>query len=275
VVIGGGDGCCAATGAGVVSEEAAYNYIGSSSWIGIATRKPILDPTLRTFTFVHLIPGMYSPTGTMQSAGGSYQWLRDVFCLPEKEAASQLHVSPYELMNLQVEKSPPGANNLLYLPYLLGERSPHWNTRARGVYFGLTMQHSRADIIRATMEGISFNLRVILEAFLEQGAQIKEMRLIGGGARSHIWRQVLADIYGIPIVRPHLLEDATSLGAAIAGGVGVGIFPDFEIATRLTPIIDTAFPNREVKDRYDQLYKIFNDCYQALEPLYEAIGSLS
>ena len=275
VVIGGGDGCCAATGAGVVSEGEAYNYIGSSSWLGIATRKPILDPTLRTFTFVHLIPGMYSPTGTMQAAGGSYQWLRDIFCLPEKEAASRLQVSPYELMNLQVEQSPPGANNLLYLPYLLGERSPHWNPKARGAYFGLTVQHTRADIIRATMEGITFNLRVILQAFVEQGAQVKEMRVIGGGARGRVWRQVLADIYGMPVVRPNLLEDATSLGAAIAGGVGVGIFPDFEIAKRLTPIIDTAIPDRQVKEKYDRLFKLFNDCYQALEPLYEELGALA
>jgi xylulokinase len=167
-------------------------------------------------------------------------------------------------MNLQVEQSPPGANNLLYLPYLLGERSPRWNPRARGVYFGLTVQHNRADIIRATMEGITFNLRVILEAFQEQGAQIKEMRVIGGGARGRVWRQVLADIFGIPVVRPTLLEDATSMGAAIAGGVGVGIFPDFEIAARLTPIIDTARPDRKEKEKYDRLYKVFNECYQAL-----------
>jgi xylulokinase len=177
-------------------------------------------------------------------------------------------------MNLQVEQSPPGANNLLYLPYLLGERSPHWNPKARGVYFGLTMQHTRADIIRATMEGVSFNLRVILEAFQQQGAQIEAMRLIGGGARGRVWRQVLADIYGIPVIRPNLLEDATSLGAAIAGGVGVGIFPNFEIATWLTPIMDTAQPNRKEKDKYDNLYKLFIDCYRALEPLYADLAAI-
>jgi xylulokinase len=210
----------------------------------------------------------------MQAAGGSYQWLRDIFCLPEKEAASQLGVSPYELMNQLVEQSPPGANNLLYLPYLLGERSPRWNPKARGVYLGLMMQHTRADIMRATLEGISLNLRVILEAFQEQGAYVDEMRVIGGGARGLIWRQILADIYGIPVVRPNLLEDATSLGAAIAGGVGVGLFQDFEIAKQLTPITDVNIPNREVKEKYDQLYKIFNDSYQALEPLYEAFAQL-
>ena len=131
VVIGGGDGCCAATGAGVVREGSAYNYIGSSSWIALATKAPILDPTMRTFTWAHLVPGMFSPCGTMQAAGGSYQWLRDNLCQPEKDAAAGLNLSPYELMNLQAESSPPGANGLLFLPYLLGERSPRWNPKAR------------------------------------------------------------------------------------------------------------------------------------------------
>lgn len=274
VVIGGGDGCCAATGAGVVAEGAAYNYIGSSSWIAIATRDPIYDPHLRTFTWAHLVPDMYSPCGTMQAAGGSYQWLRDVFCVPEKDAASQLKVSPYELMNLQVEQSPPGANNLLYLPYLLGERSPRWNPNARGVFFGLTVQHSRADIIRATMEGITFNLRVILEAFQEQGAQVDAMRVIGGGARGRVWRQVLADIFDLPIVRPNLLEDATSMGAAIAGGVGVGLFRDFQVAVQLTPIIDVITPNEQNKEKYDRMYQVFNDCYRVMAPLYEELAEL-
>ena len=247
VVIGGGDGCCAATGAGVVREGSAYNYIGSSSWIALATKEPILDPTMRTFTWAHLVPGMFSPCGTMQAAGGSYQWLRDNLCLPEKDAAAGLNLSPYELMNLQAESSPPGANGLLFLPYLLGERSPRWNPKARGGFIGLTMKHNRADMIRAGLEGITLNLRVILEAFQEQGAQVEAMRVIGGGARGRVWRQIMADIYGMPILRPALLEEATSMGAALAGGIGVGIFPDFSVAEQLTPIVDTIQPNPELQ----------------------------
>ncbi len=169
VVIGGG-GACAAVGAGVGRPGAAYNYIGSSSWIGIAAQQPIFDPALRTFTFAHLPAGLFTPTGTMQSAGGAYQWARETFAAPEKEAAAALGVSPYELMNLQVEKSPPGANGLLFLPYLMGERSPRWNPEARGAYISITVQHTRADLLRATLEGVAFNLRVILDAFQEQGA---------------------------------------------------------------------------------------------------------
>ncbi len=272
VVIGGGDGCCAATGAGVVREGSAYNYIGSSSWIALATKAPILDPTMRTFTWAHLVPGMFSPCGTMQAAGGSYQWLRDNLCQPEKDAAAGLNLSPYELMNLQAESSPPGANGLLFLPYLLGERSPRWNPKARGGFIGLTMKHTRADMIRAGLEGITLNLRVILEAFLEQGARVEAMRVIGGGARGRVWRQIMADIYGMPILRPALLEEATSMGAALAGGIGVGLFPDFSVAEKLTPIVDTIQPNRELKPLYDRLYAVFNRAYEAFEPLFDELA---
>ena len=274
VVIGGGDGCCAAAGAGVVREGSAYNYLGSSSWIAIASKQPIYDPSLRTFTWAHMMRGMYSPCGTMQAAGGSYQWLRDTFCQQEKEAAEQLNVSPYELMNLQVEQSKPGANGLLFFPYLLGERAPRWNPDARAVYFGLTMGHSRADIIRATLEGITLNLNVILNAFRQQGAQIEAMRVIGGGASGRVWRQILADIYGIPIRRPALLAEATSFGAALAGGIGVGMYKDWSLAETLTPIVDELLPNPNLADLYEKMYAIFNRAYDAFVPLYEEISAL-
>jgi len=274
VVIGGGDGSCAAAGAGVVREGSAYNYLGSSSWIAIASKQPIFDPSMRTFTWAHLMRGIYSPCGTMQTAGGSYQWLRDTFCQQEKNAAEQLKLSPYELMNLQVEQSKPGANGLLFFPYLLGERSPRWNPDARGVYFGLNMGHTRADIIRATLEGITLNLKVILDALRQQGTQIDAMRVIGGGANGRTWRQIMADIYGIPIRRPALLAEATSFGAALAGGIGVGIYKDWSLAETLTPIIDELAPNRELAPLYDKMYAIFNRAYEAFEPLYAEIASL-
>lgn len=271
VVIGGGDGSCAATGAGVVSEGSAYLYIGSSSWIGIATREPIFDPNLRTFTWAHLVPGMFSPTGTMQAAGGSYQWLRDTICLPEKEEASQSGNSPYELMNRLAEQSPPGAGGLLFFPYLLGERSPRWNPDARGAFFGLTMAHQRSDLVRATLEGISLNLRVILDSFLEQGAHIPEIRVIGGGAKGQVWRTILANIFGIPVLRPAMVAEATSFGAALAGGIGVGLYRDFELAQQMTPIIDIIQPDPSLKPLYDQSYRLFNRAYEAFIPLYEEL----
>jgi xylulokinase len=274
VVIGGGDGCCAAAGAGVVREGSAYNYIGSSSWIAIAAKEPIFDPTLRTFTWAHLMRGMYSPCGTMQAAGGSYQWLRDTICQPEKDAAEGLKVSPYELMNLQAGQSKPGAGGLFFFPYLLGERSPRWNPDARGVYFGLNMAHTRADIVRATLEGITLNLRVILKSFTDQGAPIEAMRVIGGGANGLAWRQIMADIYEMPIQRPALLAEATSFGAALAGGIGVGLYKDWSLAEQLTPIVDEIQPNPALAGQYRRMYDFFNRAYEAFVPLYAEAAQL-
>jgi xylulokinase len=272
VVIGGGDGMCAAVGAGVVRAGMAFNYIGSSSWIGAASLEPLIDPTMRVYTFEHCVPGVYSPNGAMQSAGGAYQWARDNLGLPEKDAAARLGISPYELLNLQVEKSPPGANNLLFLPYLLGERSPRWNPDARAAFFGLSMRHTRADMLRAVLEGVAFNLRVILDAFHQQGLTVDAMRLIGGGAQGRIWRQILADIFELPVQRPVLLAEATSFGAAVAGGVGVGLYPGFAAAEQLTPIHDVTQPDPQNRVVYQRLYDLFNQAYQAFEPLYALLA---
>jgi xylulokinase len=265
VVIGGGDGSCAATGAGVIKAGVAYNYIGSSSWIGVATDKPILDPEMRTFTWAHLLPGMFTPTGTMQAAGSSYQWARDELAAGERLIAERLQRSPYWLLDQEVEQSPAGANGLLFLPYLLGERSPRWNPEARGAFVGLTIRHRQSDMLRAVLEGITFNLRVILEAFQAQGTGIEALRVIGGGARGAVWNQIMADIYGLPVHRLSLLEEATSLGAAVAGGVGVGLWKDFSQVEQMIRIERETRPNPQHRVLYDRMYGIFNELYGALD----------
>jgi xylulokinase len=272
VVLGGGDGSCAAAGAGVVEEGSAYNYLGSSAWIGIATPRPVFDPQMRTLNLASLQPGRYCPLGVMQAAGGSYQWLRDTFCLPEKEKALREGASAYELMDRLAAQSQPGAGGLLFLPYLLGERSPRWNEKARGVFFGLSMAHGRPEIVRSVLEGITYNLRVILEAFRQQGIAPASMRVIGGGARSAFWRQLMADIYGLPVQRPRLLAEATSFGAALAGGIGVGLYKSFEMAQELTPIVETTQPDPSLKPGYDRSYDLFNRAYQSFLPLYDDLS---
>ncbi|MGI8825862.1 MAG: xylulokinase [Chloroflexota bacterium] len=276
VVLGGGDGSCAATGAGVVDEGVAYNYLGSSSWIGVAMPEPILDPEMRTFNWAHLVPGMVQPCGTMQAAGSSYQWARDQLARSEPSVAESLGLSTYDLMNQEILQSPPGARGLLFLPYLLGERSPHWNPHSRGAFIGLTIRHRHEDLLRAVMEGITFNLCVILDAFRRQGATIDAIRLIGGGARGAVWNTIMADIFGVPVQRLTLLEEATSMGAAVAGGIGVGIWEDFSQANRMVSVQSEIRPHEERRRLYRELYDIFNAAYRVLEDgsIFDRLSSL-
>jgi xylulokinase len=266
VVIGGGDGACATVGAGSVRPGDAYNYIGSSSWIAVTAERPLFDPQMRTFTFAHLDPKLCFPTGTMQCAGGSLDWL-------ERLLRGDGEVKLYDEISQAAARVEPGARGLLFLPYLIGERSPHWNPLARGVFAGLTMSHGRAEMARAVLEGVACNLKMILDAFLEQGAQIQAMRLIGGGARSALWRQILADVYGLPILQPALLAEATSLGAAIAGGVGVGLFADFGVAHELVRVEETEQPNPSHSERYLALYDLFQRAYAAVEPIFAELAA--
>jgi xylulokinase len=185
-----------------------------------------------------------------------------------------LGLSTYELMNLEAETSPPGANGLIFLPYLIGERSPRWNPNARGAFVGLTIRHTRADMMRAVLEGVTLNLRIILDAFLAQGANIEAMRIIGGGARGRFWNQLMADIYGLPVQRLTILEEATSMGAALTGGVGVGLYPDFSMAETMNEVAKVIQPDPAGQAAYVDMVPIFEATYQALVPVYEMMAGL-
>ncbi len=272
VVIGGGDGSCAAAGAGVTAPGTAYHYLGSSSWIGLATEEPIFDPLMRTFNWVHVVPGLYSPTGTMQTAGASLQWFKDNLCPSEIEQAEKNGISPYQVMDSEAAKIPPGSDSLLYLPYLMGERSPHWNPLARGAFIGLSISHSRSHMIRSVLEGVGLNLKIILEAFLDQGAQIDKIRLIGGGAKGDVWRKILADIYNKTVIIPNLLDEATSMGAALVGGIGIGLYNDFDFINQMFKVKEQLDPDEEYAQKYNELFPIFKEAYQSLIATYSALN---
>jgi xylulokinase len=268
VVAGAGDGGCATVGAGSVAPGVTYNYLGSSSWISTTTREPIFDDSQRTFTWVHPVPGFYQPCGTMQTAGSAYSWLKQEICTKETQDAETRGLDVFELMNEAVEKSPPGANGVIFLPYLLGERSPRWNPRAKGAWIGLKLETRREDILRSVLEGVSLNLEIIL-AIMRKFVSIGEITLIGGGAKGKLWRQMLADVFGIPVLVPHYLEEATSMGAAIIGGVGVGSFKDFGAVKQFITIDETVTPRADVSATYQALKPVFDECYQRLEPVFE------
>jgi xylulokinase len=191
----------------------------------------------------------------MQTAGGARDWL----------ARSIGEVNDDEL-----DAVPPGAHGLIFLPYLIGERSPWWDAHARGAFVGLTMTHGRAEMARAVLEGVAFNLRLILDILQEQGRAIPVVRLIGGGARSQVWTQILADAFAKPIARLDLDADATAWGAAVAGGIGVGLYADWAISGAQARITRVVEPRPAVVEQYADRIAYFGECYRALEPLYRA-----
>ncbi len=274
VVIGGGDGSCAAVGAGSVREGNAYNYVGSSSWIALATCEPFLHPEQRAVTFAHLLPDLYMPAGTTQAAGACYQWFRNMLCTEEMRAAEAQGIDVYDFLNALASTVPPGCEGLIFLPYLMGERSPHWNPHARGAFIGLTPAHTKAHLCRAVLEGVALNLRLVLDLFRECGAAIDSMRVIGGGAKGELWRQIMADAYGVPVLLPRHLEEATSLGAAVAGGVGVGLFRDFTVAEEIAQITARHDPNPEAHAVYEALVPAFRGAYEGLVGTFEGLAGV-
>ena len=189
-----------------------FSYVGSSSWIATTSETPVFDPQMRTVTWAHIVPGLYAPNGTMQSAGGSYAWLKNQVCRYEAAEAERMGVSPYDLINREIEQSPIGSNGIIFLPYLLGERAPRWNPDAKGAFIGLKMENERRDLLRSVLEGVTMNLGIILDVLRAQMPIDRELLVIGGGAKGKVWRQMMADVYDARIKSPVLLEEATSMG---------------------------------------------------------------
>jgi xylulokinase len=208
--------------------------------------------------------------GSVSRAAAEQCGLASRQIVAEKQLSELTGTSLYAYMTQEAEKSPPGAKNLVFLPYLRGERSPRWNPKARGAFIGLTASHTRCDIIRAVPEGITYNLKIVRDAIASQGARVEQMRAIGG-AESRLWRQIFADVFQESIQVPELLEGANTLGSAIVGGVGVGVFESFSVIDELNPISLVQEPSADPQSRraYQELFALFNACYEALTPVFD------
>lgn len=274
VVLGGGDGVCANVGAGSICPGKTFSYVGSSSWIATTTEKPLFDAEMRTITWAHIVPGLYAPNGTMQSAGGSYNWIKNNLCLQEIDQANSEGINAYDIINALIEESPPGANGIIFLPYLLGERAPRWNPDAKGAFIGMKMQNNRNDLFRSVLEGVAMNLSIILDILRKQ-VDVNEIFVIGGGAKGAVWRQIMADVYNARIVVPVLLEEATSMGAAVTGGVGAGLFKDFNAIEKFIQVDSIHTPNEANFDVYRDTKKIFDKCYDSLEGVFKEMTRIS
>lgn len=273
VICGGGDGSCAGVGVGCVSPGSAYNCLGSSSWIALTVEKPIVDEQRRTMNWAHVVPGLLHPSGTMQTAGSSYNWMVNQLCQHEQAVAKSTGRNVFELIDEQLSASPIGANKLLFLPYLMGERTPRWNVDAKGAFIGLTLAHNHGDMLRAVMEGITLNLGYIVNIF-RQHVPIDTITVVGGGAKNAIWQQMMADIYQAEIRIPNYLEEATSMGAAVLAGIGAGLFKDFSVIDRFIRVNKTVQPNTLNVDKYKKIMPVFDEAYYALCGTYKKLSDL-
>lgn len=257
-------GLRAGVGAGVIEPGEAYCYIGTSAWISISNDTPIIDPAQRTVTFAHLHPARYSPMGTMQAAGGARDWAWGLL------RQSGIDIDALDDLDSAAAQVPPGAGGVLFLPYLLGERSPYWDPQTRAAWLGMAMPTGKGELARAVLEGVALNLRLILFALREQVAGITRVRLIGGGSRSELWQQILADCFALPVDTLALKSEATAWGAAVAGGVGVGLY-DWEIAAKQARIVASADPIPAHVEAYADLADLYCASYAALAPLYAGL----
>ena len=265
VVAGAGDQAAGATGMGIVAAGAVSATIGTSGVVFAATDRPALDPKGRLHTFCHAIPGRWHVMGVTQAAGLSLRWFRDQFGTESKDGGD-----PYERLTDAATTVLPGCDGLLWTPYLMGERTPHLDGSARAALVGLSASHTRAHVVRAILEGVALSLRDTFTIFEEMKVPVKNIRLGGGGARSKLWRQIQADVYGheVEIVEA---EEGAAYGAAILAGVGAKIWPSVDAACERTVRVKERVAARpDVVQVMDQTYSAYRRVYAATKAIFNS-----
>jgi xylulokinase len=224
-------------------------------------------PVPRVHTFNHAVPHAWYLMGVTQAAGLSLRWVRDHIGLPEMAVERWSGIDAYDALMKEAEPVSPGSDGLIFLPYLQGERTPHLDAYARGGWIGLTASHSRRHLIRAVLEGVAFSLKDCLGILQQQGLAIEQMRATGGGAKSAVWRQIIADILGVELVTTSNTE-GPAFGAALLAGVASGVYPSVVEACRSTVrIAERTLPQPETAAAYAEAYQTYRELYPALQPI--------
>ncbi|HRR78091.1 MAG TPA: xylulokinase [Ruminococcus sp.] len=274
VVGGAGDNAAAAVGTGVISDGKAFTTIGTSGVVFAHTSSVSIDKAGRVHTCCAAVPGEWHVMGVTQSAGLSLKWFRDNFCGAEKETARLMGTDEYVLMDREAESVPVGANRLLYLPYLMGERTPHLDPDARGVFFGLSAIHTKRDMLRAVMEGVAYSLRDCVEVFRDMDISINDMMACGGGGRSELWRSMLADMYKCP-VRTIASEEGPALGAAILASVGTDIYSSVhEACGAIVRTGKEQLPDVDNSAVYERYYQLYRELYPVLKEKFSLLADI-
>lgn len=264
VVAGAGDQAAGATGMGIVAPGAVSATIGTSGVVFAATDRPALDRRGRLHTFCHAVPGRWHVMGVTQAAGLSLRWFRDLVMRDDPGEGGD----PYDRLTAEAAMAPPGADGLLWAPYLMGERTPHLDANARGALAGVTASHTRAHVARAILEGVAFSLKDTFTIFGEMNVPVKRIRLGGGGARSPLWRQIQADVYGydVEIVEA---EEGAAYGAAILAGVGAKIWPSVDAACEaVVRVAERIRANAANVAVMEAGYKAFRRIYPAMKTIF-------
>ena len=272
---GAGDNAAAAVGTGVVRSGRAFVTLGTSGVVFAHADQVSIDPGGRVHTFCAAVPGAWTVMSCTLAAGLSLQWFRNQFCTEERRQAEAEGVDPYDIMTREAGESPIGANRLLYLPYLMGERSPLLDEKARGAFIGLSAMHGRGDLIRAVLEGVSYSQRQCLDILREMGAAPDHIMACGGGGRSPFWRQMLSDVLGCTVQTAKAAQEGPALGAAILAGVCAGVYPD--VPTACDAIVhpdQSCAPQGENSAAYEPFYQLYTSLYPALKGSFETLYQL-
>jgi xylulokinase len=263
VVAGAADQACQALGSGLLDPGLASCTIGTGGQFLTPLATPSYDPQLRLHTFCHALPGRWYAMGASLSAGLSLRWFREQFCPGE---------AGFDALAAEAAQVPPGSEGLLFLPYLVGERTPHFDPLARGAFVGLTLRHGRAQAVRAIMEGVAFALRDSLEIMRELGPGPAQVVTAGGGGSQQPWQGILAGVLGLPVMNAAGPE-RTAAGAAMLAGLGVGVYASpAEARTRCVRYEPAVEPEPQQVARYQELYEVYRGLYPALRDSFAVLG---
>jgi len=271
VAYGGGDASCATRGAGIMDLGQAYAAVGSSAWLSTLAKEPVVDSTMRMQHFYDLEGALCNVCGTVQSAGSALDWVRDLLLPSRVEGRGVSH----DEVELLLDRIPIGSTGVLFLPYLMGERTPHWDAGARGAFIGLSLATDRETVLRATYEGISFALTDIMQVYTDLHIPIEHCKVLGGAARSRFWQQMLAETWGMPVTVHANPGQATALGCAYATGVAIGFWTTLREAITSTQQDEVVvYPDIERIEVYRRVYAVYRESYPALKGIYHQLVQL-
>jgi xylulokinase len=275
VVVGGAGDCAAgAVGNGIVRKGVLSTSIGTSGVVFVHSDAPQVDPEGRLHTFCHAVHGKWHMMGVTLAAGGSLQWFRNALCETMANVAKKSKIDVYDVLTEEAAVTPVGADGLLFLPYLAGERTPHADPLARGAFVGLTMMHTRGHLVRAILEGVTYSLRDCLAIIEELGVAVKQVRASGGGAKSAFWRQMQADVLGKSVVTM-AADEGPAYGVALLAAVGAGEFKDVvEACDATVKTTSETKTNAAPRKRYDAAFPLYQKLYRSLREDFRAIAKL-